>query len=214
MSSCARRRALPPDRSTPRTANMTYRRRIRSNGTTPGRGTASGTTCATLSAEFYAGDPLAAGLPANTVPPALLPPDLREAYRALKGLPLRTEVYAVDGSAVAAEPYTVTEYRYEVRQIQPIDGNRHGVYFPFERERLRYHYERNPADPRVRPSAVARGRSAGTRGARRVRRLRAAQPARARTGAAHGHLRVEPVRGADRARVRLYPRRGHRERAV
>jgi RHS repeat-associated protein len=104
---------------------------------------------ATLSTEFYTGDPLAGILPPTTVPAGLLPPDLREAYRALKGQPLRQEVYAEDGTALAAAPYTVTEYRYEVRQLQPIATQRHGVYFAFECERVADNYERNPADPRI-----------------------------------------------------------------
>jgi RHS repeat-associated protein len=104
---------------------------------------------AALSEEFYAGDPAAPPLPATTVPAALLPPALREVYRSLKGRPLRREVYAEDGSPAAAAPYSVTEFRYEVRELQPIDTQRHGVYHPFEREHIAYQYERNSADPRI-----------------------------------------------------------------
>ncbi len=104
---------------------------------------------ATLSAEYWAGDPDAALLGANTIPPTLLPPDLREAYRSLKGKPLRTEVYAEDGSALAGEPYAVTMYSYDVRQIQPIGANRHGVYVSFQREQAAYYYERDASDPRI-----------------------------------------------------------------
>jgi RHS repeat-associated protein len=104
---------------------------------------------ATLSSEFYSGDSLATPLPRTTVPLTLLPPALREAYRSLKGRPLREEVYAEDGSAAAAAPYNVREYRYEVRELQPIDTQRHGVYHPFQLEKAEYHYERNPSDPRI-----------------------------------------------------------------
>jgi RHS repeat-associated protein len=104
---------------------------------------------ATLSTEYYAGDVLAQVLPPTAVPSGLMPPDLREAYRSLKGRPLRQEVYAEDGTDLETAPFTVTEYRYEVRQIQPIASQRHGVYFAFEREHATYHYERNPADPRI-----------------------------------------------------------------
>jgi RHS repeat-associated protein len=104
---------------------------------------------AALSTEYYAGDPLAGPLPPTAVPPGLLPPDSREVYRALKGRPLRQEVYAEDGTDLAAVPYTVTEYRYEVRQQQPIAAQRHGVYFPFEREKAVYRYERDSAGPRI-----------------------------------------------------------------
>ena len=72
-----------------------------------------------------------------------------EAYRALRGAVLRTEVYARDGSAKAEHPYQVTETRYRVAEVQPKDGNQHGVYFSHPLESLSYQYERNPADPRV-----------------------------------------------------------------
>jgi RHS repeat-associated protein len=104
---------------------------------------------AALQTEYYAGDPQAPVLPSTTIPDGLLPPDLREAYRSLKGQPLRQEVYAEDGTALAAIPYAVTEHRYEVRQIQPIAEERHGVYYSFEREQVSAHYERIAADPRI-----------------------------------------------------------------
>lgn len=103
----------------------------------------------TLSQEFYAGDSLAPPLAETLVQTTLGTADLREAYRSLKGRVLRTEVYAEDGTPAAATPYVVTDHRYEVRQIQPIDGQRHGVYHPFAREELTLHYERNSSDPRA-----------------------------------------------------------------
>ncbi|MDN3514533.1 MAG: hypothetical protein NG747_09045 [Candidatus Brocadia sp.] len=72
-----------------------------------------------------------------------------EAYRGLRGAVLRTEVYARNGSAKAGHPYQVTENRYQITQFQPKDGNHHGVYFSHQIESLSYHYERNPADPRI-----------------------------------------------------------------
>jgi len=102
-----------------------------------------------LRKEFYAGDTEAEPMATNLVPTTLLPPASREAHRALKGRLLREEVYADDGSALAAEPYVVTEYRYQVRELQPIGTERHGVYFAFQLEQAAYHYERNSADPRL-----------------------------------------------------------------
>ena len=58
-------------------------------------------------------------------------------------------MYAHDGSAKAAHPYQVTESRYRVTQLQPQDGNYHAVYFQHQLESLTYHYERQPADPRI-----------------------------------------------------------------
>lgn len=74
----------------------------------------------------------------------------REAARALKGMILRQEVYADDGTTLAARPYTVSERCYEVRRIQPKTKDApHAVFFPHPREELTYQYERNPSDPRV-----------------------------------------------------------------
>ena len=104
---------------------------------------------ATLSREFYSGDAAATRLPPTLLPTTLLPPALREAYRSLKGRPLREEVYSDDGTPSAGAPYVVRDYRYEIRELQPIATQRHGVYQPFELEHVAYAYERNPADPRI-----------------------------------------------------------------
>ncbi len=46
----------------------------------------------------------------------------RDAHRALRGSSLRTELYALDGSAKEERPYTVTEQHYELRQeFKPAD---------------------------------------------------------------------------------------------
>jgi RHS repeat-associated protein len=79
----------------------------------------------------------------------LLPDEMREAYRALKGVALRVEVYGEDGSPKAGHPYTVTEQNFAVRMLQARGLNRHAVFFVHPRETLSYHYERDPADPRV-----------------------------------------------------------------
>lgn len=84
----------------------------------------------------------------------VLPADLtieeeREACRALRGSMLRQEVYALDGSDKAQHPYTVTEQNFTVQVLQPRTNKRYGVFFTHPREALNYHYERNPADPRV-----------------------------------------------------------------
>ena len=72
-----------------------------------------------------------------------------EAFRALRGAVLRTEVYGRDDSAKSAHPYMVTENRYLVRALQPKSGNNHSVYLTLPKETLSYHYERNPEDPRI-----------------------------------------------------------------
>jgi RHS repeat-associated protein len=108
------------------------------------------------------------GLTIDTARPLLLddtivPPDLRleekrEACRALKGSMLRQEVYADDADRPdatpeqiqrAGTPYTVTEQSFTIRTLQPRAANSHAVFFTHAREALGYHYERNPADPRI-----------------------------------------------------------------
>ncbi len=88
------------------------------------------------------------------LPDALLPMGLtldeeREACRSLKGAMLRQEVYALDGTPKQAYPYTVTEQNFTIAHVQPRERNRHGVFFTHAREAISFHYERNPADPRI-----------------------------------------------------------------
>ncbi|MDN3514332.1 MAG: hypothetical protein NG747_08030 [Candidatus Brocadia sp.] len=81
----------------------------------------------------------------------------REACRALKGSMLRQEVYAEDAGPNATAdqirrartPYTVTEQNFTIKRLQPREGNLYGVFFTHAREAISYHYERNPADPRI-----------------------------------------------------------------
>ncbi|MGE3163994.1 MAG: SpvB/TcaC N-terminal domain-containing protein [Planctomycetota bacterium] len=92
------------------------------------------------------------------VPPELTLEEEREACRALKGSMLRQEVYADDAEHLGATPeqvqrartpYTVTEQNFSIRTLQPRGANRHAVFFTHAREAISYHYERNPADPRI-----------------------------------------------------------------
>ena len=87
---------------------------------------------------------------ADTVlPSGLTVEEEREACRALRGQVLRQEVYAQDGTDKAEHPYTVTEQNFTIATLQKRDDNRHAVFFTHAREAINYHYERNPADPRV-----------------------------------------------------------------
>jgi RHS repeat-associated protein len=101
------------------------------------------------SREFFSGDVQAAFLPDTALPPHLTDDEMREAARALKGSVLRQELYADDGSPKAALPYSVSEGNYALVCLQPRGPNRHAVFFTHSRETLDYHYERNPADPRI-----------------------------------------------------------------
>ena len=96
-------------------------------------------------------------LPDTELPAGLSLEEEREACRALKGSMLRQEVYAEDAGPNATHeqieraqtPYTVTEQNFTIRALQPRGANRHAVFFTHAREAISYHYERNPADPRI-----------------------------------------------------------------
>ena len=88
-------------------------------------------------------------IPDPVLPSGLNADELRECLRALKGSPLRQEIYSFDGSPDEQHPYTVTENNFETRWLQPRGKQRHGVFLPVGRESVVLNYERNPTDPRV-----------------------------------------------------------------
>ncbi len=98
--------------------------------------------------EYYHQDPQAFLLPDTIIENSsdLDAVSLREAYRALKGSALRSEVYE-QGVPV---PYQVTEANFNIKTLQPMAvGNKHAVFFPHPHETLTFHYEQNQADPRI-----------------------------------------------------------------
>ncbi|SLK00925.1 SpvB/TcaC N-terminal domain-containing protein [Arthrobacter sp. P2b] len=96
-------------------------------------------------------------LPDTVLPDGLTLEEEREACRALKGMMLRQEVYALDATGTsspevkkrAATPYTVVEQNFTIQRLQPRLNNRHAVFFAHPREVLSNHLERNPADSRI-----------------------------------------------------------------
>ena len=86
-----------------------------------------------LSDEYWAGDPkmldgVRPALPTDYV-------DRRQAIRTLRGSILRTELYALDGSSVAAKPYTVTEAMLKTKwswesSLRPLYLRTHGCRTP------------------------------------------------------------------------------------
>jgi Insecticide toxin TcdB middle/C-terminal region/Insecticide toxin TcdB middle/N-terminal region len=99
--------------------------------------------------EFFTGDAQASFLPDTELPLDLGFDEMREAARALKGSILRQEVYADDGTTKAPLPYSVSERSYKLTCLQPQGPNRYAVFFSHPCETTDYHYERNPADPRI-----------------------------------------------------------------
>src|SRR5262249_36930034 len=83
----------------------------------------------------YWSEPGAILLPDTVLEDAdLSPQEMREAFRALKGSALRIETYALDKTAAAANPYTVTEQNLSVRCLQRLGSNTHAVFLTHSRE--------------------------------------------------------------------------------
>ncbi|KAL6885788.1 SpvB domain-containing protein [Trichoderma evansii] len=76
--------------------------------------------------------------------------DLREAYRALKGLMLREEIYTEDGTLRSKIPHSVTSNSYSLTCLQPKDmNNQHSVWHSQPLETMKFRYERKSEDPRI-----------------------------------------------------------------
>ncbi len=116
-------------------------------------------TAALLRGEYWQLDPDAPHLRSTVLPAGASPEELREACRALRGRMLHQELYALDGTAEAANPYTVVDHRYRVDRLQaPLPTNYgrtafypsvYGAFYAWEHETLQCHYERHVADPRI-----------------------------------------------------------------
>lgn len=102
-----------------------------------------------LAKEYYQQDSLAPLLPDSILPAGLSVREEREAARALRGQILRQEIYAEDGLAESAHPYSASERSYQIRLLQHAEGAQHAVFFVHPQETVDLHYERRPNDPRV-----------------------------------------------------------------
>ncbi|MCG8475664.1 MAG: hypothetical protein MI784_09335 [Cytophagales bacterium] len=72
-----------------------------------------------------------------------------EALRAFKGMLLRTEVYAEDGTEKSGFPYAVGMLNASVQKLQPKAGSKHASFQVLPAESIQYVYDRNPEDPRI-----------------------------------------------------------------
>lgn len=89
-------------------------------------------------------------LPESSLPASLTTDEIIECCRALKGLPLRQEVYSYEGEdSIKQHPYTVTQHNYEIQLLQPKTEQQYAVFLSHEKETLTFNYERNPLDPRI-----------------------------------------------------------------
>ncbi len=102
-----------------------------------------------FSAEYFS----AGSLTASELPAGLPPTEERQAHRALRGKPLRQEVYAEDGAGNLDVLYSVTESRWSVVRLQPGDGARPASFRVDSAETLSSAHELDLAsgtpDPRV-----------------------------------------------------------------
>lgn len=102
--------------------------------------------------EFWCGDADAFPHLRSTLGPEVVMADgdtYREAFVALAGQMLRSELYGLDRTELAKNPYTVSETALHVRMVQPRGHNRHPVFQVAPLESLSYTYDRNPHDPLI-----------------------------------------------------------------
>ena len=83
------------------------------------------------------------------IPNGLSTEELREAYRALKGLALRQEVYAEDNLPQSGIPYSVVANAYKVLLVQHKGHNRHGCFMAIQQQQMAFSCEREASDARV-----------------------------------------------------------------
>lgn len=103
-----------------------------------------------LREEYHGG---ASDTPEPLLPVGLTEAETRECLRALRGRPLRQEIYSFDGSPEQDVPYSVVEYGHEVRRLQPRSRTaaglaRPGVFTAHLRETLTRQLDRG-TDERV-----------------------------------------------------------------
>ncbi len=103
-----------------------------------------------FAAEYYR-DPAGhlPDLPPSLLPTGLSPADWAEAVRALRGQTLRQEVFALDGTAAQAHPFSVSQHSYSVRLVQPGLQGRRPVMDMVPGESLACHCEREPSEARI-----------------------------------------------------------------
>ncbi|EFM12225.1 YD repeat protein [Paenibacillus curdlanolyticus YK9] len=103
--------------------------------------------------QYYKQDALAYAMPDSQLDEALRGTDgetLRQCYVALKGLPLREEVYGLDQPGGQSEhPYTVNETNYAVKLVQGREAGLFASLLVQSSESIDYQYERDPSDPRM-----------------------------------------------------------------
>lgn len=73
----------------------------------------------------------------------------QDMWRALRGAVRRCEIFGLTADDKAVYPYSVSEIRYRLRQLQPKHHQRYGVTLCLPLETRQYQYERLMSDPRT-----------------------------------------------------------------
>jgi RHS repeat-associated protein len=107
--------------------------------------------------EYYAGDTQAFPFPDSYIDWNDTTPDgesIRQAYVAMAGTVLRSELYGLDDSSVASNPYTVSEGNFRVVLKQALGDHPYAIFYVHAEQSVSYDYERNPLDPQIQQSCV------------------------------------------------------------
>lgn len=107
--------------------------------------------------EYYAGDTQAFPFPDSAIDWKSTTPDgesMRQAYVAMAGMVLRSEVYGLDHSPQARTPYSVSESNFLVTLQQPQGNHPYAIFYVHSQQSLAYTYERNPQDPQIHQTCV------------------------------------------------------------
>ncbi|QNR24556.1 SpvB/TcaC N-terminal domain-containing protein [Croceimicrobium hydrocarbonivorans] len=105
--------------------------------------------------QFYQGDKDAYNFPGPVFDPEIHQQSaetVRQAYIALSGQSLRTEVYGEDhdqNPSLSQKPFTVSQSNQYLSLYQALGDHPYAVFLVSPHESISYHYERNPEDPRV-----------------------------------------------------------------
>lgn len=99
---------------------------------------------------YFSGDKDAYIMPPNLIPQTDSQQLLNEAYSAIAGKVIRTEVYGYkDNDTLEPTPYSVEASNYEVNIYQELLYNPYGVFTVLPRQSISYAYEKDASDPRV-----------------------------------------------------------------
>lgn len=101
--------------------------------------------------EYFQGDHQAYSMPAIIFNENLIsdPSTNIQAFSALQGKVLRTEIYGFNETTIESVPYAASQTNYEVKFLQGKGSFAYGIFYTSQREAISYHYELSATDPNV-----------------------------------------------------------------